>query len=552
VPSFLRYMRSNPSHIYLSFVSDLKEAALLLFVPRSQSSAISLLPTYVFSASPGSSLTLSADGHLIASGSGTLLFQANDGHVEPLTFIRQMLSHAELGGWNIPAWDVGSKAIVLATPKDKLPIKAVTIPLWHSKSLICPIHLDTTTLCDLLGSTEFSIFSPDNMRIHLFTVAPQATPDKLMVCLQSDTTGNELVMSPIYTLQATTDKSATVWKIAILSPYQAQDPSSDDSGVLPTPPPSPHLQPIAPLSQGHSSYDTAMSSVPSLPSDTLQSPINGNDEPETLPSLIPPLHSDTNARNTLQIQKRSNWPFPQSIVTMFRSLFYSFFFLYRFFWGHRVFSPLTVRRGNTAMDRPRSQVSTGPEDDVLSSLDEDAPDDSGESGSESLVRIPETKILLEGNTEIKTTEARPSPSHAVIPEPVTQHAVLGTSSASDNTKGDVYYLQSDLSSNKTITIALLCTTRNDSSTSAEGTITNQNTASATSNKIMERCVQFLDGSEPECVVSRCDVDVFYHGQVGNGSTDGCILLQYQLDGSSDLEKSERRVRISPPSFDLLD
>jgi len=200
------------------------------------------------------------------------------------------------------------------------------------------------------------------------------------------------------------------------------------------------------------------------------------------------------------------------------------------------------------MDRPQAQVSTGPEDDVLSSLDEDAPDDSGESGSESLVRIPETKILLEGNTEIQTTEARPSPSHTVIPEPVTQHAVLGASSGSDNTKGDVYCLQSDSSSNKIITIALLCTTHNDSSTSGEAT--NHNTPSATSNKIMERCVQFLDGSEPECVVSRCDV--FYHGQVGSGSTDSCILLQYRLDGSSDLEKSERRIRISPPSFDLLD
>jgi len=108
-------MRSNPSHIYVSFVSDFKKAALLFFVPRSQPSAISSLSTYVFSASPGSSLTLSADGHITASGSGTLLFQANDGDLEPLAFIRQILSHAELDSWNILSWDA---AIVLATPKD--------------------------------------------------------------------------------------------------------------------------------------------------------------------------------------------------------------------------------------------------------------------------------------------------------------------------------------------------------------------------------------------------------------------------------------------------
>jgi len=152
--------------------------------------------------------------------------------------------------------------------------------------------------------------------------------------------------------------------------------------------------------------------------------------------------------------------------------------------------------------------------------------------------------LLEGNSETQTTEARPSSSDAEISEA----AVLGVSG---NAKGDVYYLQRDSGSNKTITIALLCMNQ-----AAEGTITNHNATSAVNkNKIMERCVQFLDGSEPECVVSRCDVDVFYQGRflpVGNGSTDSCSLLQYHLDGSSDLEKSERRIRISPPSVELLD
>ena len=520
-------MRSNPSHIYLSFVSHLKKASLLFFVPRSQPSGISLLPTYVLCASPGSSLTLSADGLVTASGSGTLLFQASEGHLEPLTFIRPILSHAELDSWNILSWDAGSKAIVLATPKDKLPIKAVTIPLWRSHALIRPIYLNTTTLSDMLGSIEFSIFSPDNMRIHLFAVDPQATQKNQMVSLQSDSTGNDFVISPMYTLrdhQVATDKSATIWKTVILSPYHVQDFSSDDSGILPTPPPSPRLKPIACLSQAHPLCDT-----------------NDGNDPETLPTPNLAVNTDTDAHDTFPIQKPSNLPSSQSIVTMFRSLFYSLFFsVYLLFWGHRNSGRLD---NTTTKNRPQSQVSTADDGDLLSPLDKDAHDDPGDDsrGSESL-SIPETKTLVEG-------QVRPSQSGT------------RTTDASEVSRASVYYLQSepsDSTSQKATTIALLCTTHSDSSTPED---TTNAPSIINKNKNMDRCVQFLDGFEPECVVSRCNVDVFssYHGRApagerGCGSSRGysCCLLQYQLDWSRDFEKSEKTIRILPPGVDLLD
>ena len=106
---------------------------------------------------------------------------------------------------------------------------------------------------------------------------------------------------------------------------------------------------------------------------------------------------------------------------------------------------------------------------------------------------------------------------------------------------------------KTITIALLCTTNNDSLTAPEDTTNSDASSVINKNKIMERCIQFLDGSEPRCLVSRCDVDVFYHGRVPGegqvGSNYTCCLLQYQLDW---VERSERTIRISPQSVDLLD
>jgi hypothetical protein len=82
-------------------------------------------------------------------------------------------------------------------------------------------------------------------------------------------------------------------------------------------------------------------------------------------------------------------------------------------------------------------------------------------------------------------------------------------------------------------IALLCSTHNDSST-AEYTTTNAPSA-INKNRVMDRCVQFLDGFEPECAVSSCNVDIFCQGRVPGeregGSSGGysCCLLQYRLE-----------------------
>jgi len=347
-----------------------------------------------------------------------------------------------------------------------------------------------------------------------------------MVSLKTDNTGNSFVMSPIHTLrgyQVTTDKSATIWKTVILSPYQVQDFSADQSGTLPTPPPSPHVQPVARLSQAH---------APSL--------INGNHESKPPPS---PLNPDTDAR----VQKRPSLSVTRNILTMFGSLFFSVYFsvFYRFFfWGRRTSDSLSY---NATEDHPRQWAPSVSEDDVGNTLDQDAPDDSEDEfcASESLVKTPETEIPLESIIETQTTKVQPSQSD-------TGYTVSTVSHASDNTKRgcDVYlHKPSDSGSKKITTIALLCTTHNDP---AEATTTDPNTSNIIDkNEIMEYCIQFLDGSKPECLMSRCDVDVFCHtlsgeGQDGNDSKYSCCLLQYQMDWGSDLGKSERKIRISPP------
>ena len=94
------------------------------------------------------------------------------------------------------------------------------------------------------------------------------------------------------------------------------------------------------------------------------------------------------------------------------------------------------------------------------------------------------------------------------------HAVSDVSHASDNMKGEVYYLESepsDLTSQKATTTTLLCTSH-DNSPTAEDTTTNAPSV-INKNRIMDHCVQFLNGFELECVVSRCNVDVFCHGRV---------------------------------------
>lgn len=265
------------------------------------------------------------------------------------------------------------------------------------------------------------------------------------------------------------------------------------------------------------------------------------------------MNPDTDAHNTFAVQKRPHWPVLRNILTMFTSFFYSVFFkvFCRFLWGRRISGP--AGRGGTSDDHPQSQVSTRPKDNVLASLDDDAPDDSGDA-SENLVSVPGTEISHEGNIEIQATQARSSDAETA--QVVEGYTGPGVSRASDNTKGgcDVYYLQSersDSSSKKTITIALLCTTHNDSSIAEDTATTSPNAPSVIDKKeTMERCVQFLDGSEPQCVVSKCELDVFCHErvrgdrQVGSGSSYSCCLLQYQLDWGS----SEKSVKISAPSM----
>jgi len=369
-----------------------------------------------------------------------------------------------------------------------------------------------------------------------------------------DSASNGLVMSPIYTLRGNQGKSTTIWKTVILSPYQVHDFPSDDSGILPTPPPSPHLQPIARLSQAHATCNTAMSSVPSLPLDACilpQTSISSKVDSETLSS--PPLNSDIDTHDTFSVQK-PNLPSPESTLTMFISLLYSVFFSIfdRFFLGHQTSS--SPSRAGTVEDQPPLQVSTVSEDNVLSPLCDDTIDGSGDEfwASGNLVKIRETDISLEGNID---TQVRSRQSYAEIPHA----AVSGVFHASNNTKGgrDVYLQNehNDSNSKKTSTIALLCMTHSDSST-AEDAIPNPNALNVIDkNEIMKHCVQFLDGSEPNCVVSRCDVDVFGHWRVPGerqvGSGYSCYLLQYQLDWGSDLDKSEREIRISPPSVDLV-
>ena len=516
--SILNIYPQNHLTIHLSFLSDAKEASLLFLVPRLQPSTVSLLPTYVLSASPGASLTLSEDGHITASGSGTLLFQVNEGHLKSLAFIRQVLLHAGLDGWNVLG-DADSTAVVLATPKDKFPIKAITVPLWHSEHFVRPIHLETTTLSNILGSTEFSIFSPDNMGIHLFTINPQESQNHQMISLESRNIGNDLVISPIYTLrdyQSSADKPTIIWKTTIISPYQIQDSPLDDSGILPTPPPSPHLQPIAHLSEVHAS---------SVTSDICT-------EPETPSS--PPI----NPADASPIQQETP-PIPRSILTMLLSLLYFVFFnsLYGLLWGHRTFGPPGCNNTTEDHAQPQSEISTGPEDDVP-----DSPEEKNHA-SESL-----TKNSLRDNLETQTTQVQPSQSCGEIPEAITGLEL-------DSTKGGrhVCYIQRDPrdpGSKKTpaTTVALLCMTHNDSSMAEDTTYPNTSNA-IDKDGIMKRCVQFLDGSEPECTVNRCNVDVCYDEKPGSGGSYSCCLLQYQLDWDSNLEKSGKTIRISPPSID---
>lgn len=542
----------------------MSNAAVIFAVPRLQPhGSLKLHPTYVLAASPGLSLSVVSGGQIIASGSGTAILQTHQMHTDIQSFIQQNLNHGSLDGWNVLAGDLSSKSVVLASPRGRHPISAAVIPLWSSEHTSAPLRVGLDKMVDAFSSTdlvkEFSLFSSYNLQMHIFTKTANWSRDLL---LQFDSTHGEFTLSPILKLRAagTPRGIRRTWAAAILSPYSIVPPPYGTGDLLPTPPPSPHLHPINRLSlPSISSVASAISSVDTLALDNSPKDDERVDEsPPTRPSRSP---------TPLPVIRRSpSPPRPRSLVQfLLRTIFASFTifvrFFFRIFWsrlpmprrfsGLQTLTPLDENQGQRS--RNDSSAST-PQDEVPAPI------------------IPDLPTVIVDGTDTDTLEddATQNPDHGSSTSPVElgDNSSNAQNEAGSGPGGQSSAVSSGLPADDLIYAELRCnvddmTSRRTTAAVALFPVDHENVdlddeesvievdATAQSqgpNVQMEGAVRFLDGSEAECALSKCDAVVHGSSTHTGGSLevvkDTCYLLEYQIDWE-EVQKA-RVVSISTP------
>jgi len=268
------------------------------------------------SASPNSFITISSEGHITASGPGPILLQTNNIASEAGLFIREIISRSKLDRWSLLSFNSKINVIALACPTAPSAQdlrQVVVIPLWSLQNIQLPLNL-ANSFADKSKSDAIAmaIFASSRSGIHILD---REIDDE--ICLELgplDATSTDFHYSvcPVYRLQQPATKFYENWAVAVLTPHKrASTPLfSNQSGILPTPPPSPHLRPIPTLSQ--------------LPSSAV------NNMSPTLALVAPPDKSAHNDESCAEISPEpvvpsvaTNLPPPETLVSLFTYIFAS-------------------------------------------------------------------------------------------------------------------------------------------------------------------------------------------------------------------------------------
>jgi len=314
---FLKYYYSTA---FRSWVSDSPTGLSLVFFVSTNTIAPS--PTFVLSASSDSSISLTTAGAITVTGSGTssLLLQTYHPGSELKTFINRSLSHTTLD-CKLLSCQPGLAHVVLTSPENTCPVFGFIVPFFPEETQIrnisIPVHC-LTALCQ--DAPQFCIFSTVHLRARFFNVDIE-TPESETISFTVGTTGGDFVFAPVHLL-GNGDKA---WEVAVLSPYSPMASQRNSGNVLPTPPESPRLHPIA-----HLSSPTA--SVPSL----TDAGISRHDKTNTTPwtSLVVSSYRYL-TRPLVWLMRRSFTP-----ITMFLN-----------FWLHTLLGSLSRSRVSNASDR---------------------------------------------------------------------------------------------------------------------------------------------------------------------------------------------------------
>ncbi|CAA7258793.1 unnamed protein product [Cyclocybe aegerita] len=562
-----------------SFLPRLRDTSLVFLVPRPQLRSVVLQPTYILVASPGLTVTVSTDGLVTVSGTGNIILRTHDVVEEDLEqFLRQTISYTNLDDWWMLTVDSNSKAVILASNARRYPINAAIIPFWPSEHLRSPLRLELKRLQaafdDPSRSKDFALYSPYNLQMHAFSAENQGGRVPEDVVLEYDDLNGDFTLCPIYRLQTpgNDQTSRKSWAAIILNPHTVIPPFPSED-VLPTPPPSPHLKPIAHLL--HVTAESRMSSVPSLPSDTGLS-IRRSPSAEAQSSRASSVSPDDEDNPRLTITRPPRPPSPTMSMTLslFRTIFASVTVFLRLFC--RFFSPRAFfgfgqlpRNGHTLPPRSDEDTAhrlTGPSEPSAEVAEETNPE-----------VLP---ISVEKTTDTITAESdlHPDPDIPLLSKPQEQSYTMGPESGNTSTTdlgpvrttdrpfvgegpfyAELHFSVEDMFS-KQSTAAVALFLFPNISTPENAALDDGYSASATSVPNLnglETAVRFLDGPHSGCTVSKCVV--FAHGTVPASDQDPtrgqletqdpncCYLLEYELD-REDVQKNSTVISISSPAI----
>ncbi|SJL05878.1 uncharacterized protein ARMOST_09214 [Armillaria ostoyae] len=237
-----------------SLLSQPQNACLLFLVPVIHGSSILLPQTFVLSASQGTTITFTPTGDITASGSSSVHLECFDRHDSSVAdFVHRAFAFCSLTKCQLLS--TSDRHAVVASPLDQYPVIADVVPLSTS-ILSSQISIEWTKFTPLTAEFPLSLFLPGISRARFYDSADQH-PENIRFLVPP--AGGQFVLTPLYTLE---NQNSQEFQLAILQSHLLVPSSSfRDRQILPTPPPSPFLHPIAHLSPIESRFNASSNSI---------------------------------------------------------------------------------------------------------------------------------------------------------------------------------------------------------------------------------------------------------------------------------------------------
>ncbi|KAJ3936647.1 MAG: hypothetical protein NXY57DRAFT_984734 [Lentinula lateritia] len=287
------------------FKGPATSASLVLLVPHVRPYAVHCPKTVLLSASSDTSISVSASGKIQATGPGSLLLQTFDPAGFADSFLDKIFAHSP--SLNHRLLGIFGDYIGLASFSSGSSVQAILVPLIPS-GFVSQIVIASASLASILDTktAEYTIFSDARPSVQF------AHPESGLVRFSVPSSGGLFLLTPLYriltisrNLEASGPTPGNYLSLSVLSPHSIAGVAPVEDTVLPTPPPSPHLHPIAHLT---SPSNHSTSSISEFNEQGAISPTNDIQkdtivlESASLRTLRPPIDRDQMSVLTLTRQ----------------------------------------------------------------------------------------------------------------------------------------------------------------------------------------------------------------------------------------------------------